>query len=109
MFAKLCGKGADGGEDFEAFGRGIGEGFGEPLATGPVFEIGDEGEGAVEGVGAFVEGRFFFPDDAEGAVPGHGGGAAALTIFFAGMVLPVTEFILDVLSHNETKSQQQQQ
>jgi hypothetical protein len=28
---------------------------------------------------------------------------------FAGMVLPVTEFILDVLSHNETKSQQQQQ
>ena len=70
MFAKLCGKGADGGEDFEAFGRGIGEGFGEPLATGPVFEIGDEGEGAVEGFGAFVEGRFFFPDDAEGKVPG---------------------------------------
>ena len=43
-------------------------------------------------------------------LPAYGQGACIdHTLGFAGMVLPVTEFILDVLSHNETKSQQQQQ
>ena len=82
--AALGGESADGGEDFEAFALGAGEGFFEPGGAGAVLEFGDEGEGTVEGGAAFVEGSVRVAHDFRAEGPGGGevvGGVLGLVGF----------------------------